>query len=538
LDLRWDAGTYYVLGTSLAQGQGYRLLSEPGSIEAIQYPPLLPLFVAAHQWILGTSDPIIVGGWLRISFALLSLTCLLASYLLLEQFLPIGYACLAAVACHLGLWWMFLSDVLFPELPFGLVIVLFVLCNNARPSRVYSIPAGACAIAAYLLRTTGLALFVGWIGYSLVRKEFKQAALRAIVALIPILSWNAYIAHVQASPAYQHPAYPYQRADYLFSNVSYASNLSLRDPLDPGLGKASFRDLLARVVPNSINVPHSLGEAVSTDRGRWRFFVIDRFVGAHAVIADWVNDAILFLLGGLLFAGVAVQLSQRQWLVSFLILSYCGIVCVTPWPQQWPRYWAPLTPLLLLAMMQALLALRDRGCARLPSPAAVIIRLLPAAALSMILILASLSLWHAYATLRGEVTHRDRHGQPVHFSLFHYDQAQRELDDALEWLRARARPTDVVAVSMPHWAYLVTGMKTVMPPFESDSTREQALLDAVPVRYVVIDRTTNDLAKAIRRFTLPALLNATRRWAPIYFDRSGSTTVYVRVPEPGAETVR
>ena len=32
IDLRWDGGTYYVLGTSLAQGRGYRLLDEPGEI--------------------------------------------------------------------------------------------------------------------------------------------------------------------------------------------------------------------------------------------------------------------------------------------------------------------------------------------------------------------------------------------------------------------------------------------------------------------------------------------------------------------------
>ena len=30
LDLRYDAGVYYILGTSLAEGRGYRLLSEPG----------------------------------------------------------------------------------------------------------------------------------------------------------------------------------------------------------------------------------------------------------------------------------------------------------------------------------------------------------------------------------------------------------------------------------------------------------------------------------------------------------------------------
>jgi hypothetical protein len=61
VDLRWDAAIYYTLGTSIAQGHGYRLLNEPGAIEAIQYPPLLPVMVALHQLILGTDDPDVVG---------------------------------------------------------------------------------------------------------------------------------------------------------------------------------------------------------------------------------------------------------------------------------------------------------------------------------------------------------------------------------------------------------------------------------------------------------------------------------------------
>ena len=42
IDLRYDAGVYYLLGTSLAAGHGYRIPSEPGSPQALQYPPLLP----------------------------------------------------------------------------------------------------------------------------------------------------------------------------------------------------------------------------------------------------------------------------------------------------------------------------------------------------------------------------------------------------------------------------------------------------------------------------------------------------------------
>lgn len=34
IDLRWDGGVYDVPGPSLAEGKGYRLLNEPGEIQA------------------------------------------------------------------------------------------------------------------------------------------------------------------------------------------------------------------------------------------------------------------------------------------------------------------------------------------------------------------------------------------------------------------------------------------------------------------------------------------------------------------------
>jgi hypothetical protein len=66
IDLRWDASVYYILGTSLAEGRGYRLLNEPGAIEAVQYPPLLPLIVAAQERVVGTSDYLLVASRLRL----------------------------------------------------------------------------------------------------------------------------------------------------------------------------------------------------------------------------------------------------------------------------------------------------------------------------------------------------------------------------------------------------------------------------------------------------------------------------------------
>ena len=124
--LRYDASTYYNLGTSLAEGKGYRLLNEPGEIEATQYPPLLPIIVAAHQRILGTDDVIVVGHWLRITFFLVYIACALAVYFLLKKHLPILYAFLGTLVTVLSLYTYLMSNQLTPEYLFGLTTTLFL----------------------------------------------------------------------------------------------------------------------------------------------------------------------------------------------------------------------------------------------------------------------------------------------------------------------------------------------------------------------------------------------------------------------------
>ena len=136
IDLRWDGGVYYLLGTSLAEGHGYRIPSEPGSPEALQYPPLLPAVVALHQWALGTTNPDVVAPWLRKSYAGLFVVYALAILGLARKYLRSGFAVMATALCLCQVMTVFLSDLLFAELPFALVSVIFVLVtlngNSAR----------------------------------------------------------------------------------------------------------------------------------------------------------------------------------------------------------------------------------------------------------------------------------------------------------------------------------------------------------------------------------------------------------------------
>src|SRR5262245_24489418 len=129
IDLRWDGGAYYSLGTALAEGKGYRILTEPGDPQSTLHPPLLPALIAGDQLALGASDPAVVGRALRKTYLVLSLLYVVAVYALLRMRLPVGLALCGAVLCALNDHLCFLSDLCYPEVPFGLVSVGCVLAS-------------------------------------------------------------------------------------------------------------------------------------------------------------------------------------------------------------------------------------------------------------------------------------------------------------------------------------------------------------------------------------------------------------------------
>jgi hypothetical protein len=537
LDLRWDGGVYYVLGTALAEGKGYRLLNEPGEIEAVQYPPLFPAIIAAHQLMLGTSDPFIVGPWLRLTFFLISLAYGVCSYLLLRIFLSPWYACGAVLMVLLNLFTNFLSDLCFAEMPFALVSIVFILCNR-QGGRFYPVITAILAMATYLLRTIGIAVLIGWIFEALFRRQYRTTAIRAAIALIPVLAWNGYIYSVESSPSYKESAYLYQRAEYLFYNVSYTKNVSLRDPFSPELGKLSIEDLVKRSMHNLMQVPVSLGEGLSAKLWYWRKFTTTMLEPLYNIRGLWrvpnnAPDVILFALGCLIIAGMFGLFRQGEIFIPVYILLVMVAVCLTPWPEQWPRYLAPIIPLLAVALFRSVVAIGSY--ARIFPRAVKAARLVAGFLIGLVFLFQGLTLYRVYVHEMGQTAYLDRNGHVVTSRLFFYKKGgYRELDAGLDWLMAHAQSSDVVAASMPHWVYLRTGLKSVMPPFERDLETMQTLLDSVPVTYVLVDASSVNFT---RDYTLPLLKRASDRWALVHTvddptpgpDRGGPLEIYRRI---------
>jgi hypothetical protein len=528
LDLRFDAGVYYITGTALAEGKGYRLLNEPGEIEAIQYPPGLPLMVAGFQRVLGTSDPAIIGRWLRITYCALFLLYVPLVYLLACQYLRQPYALLAALGTTISQHTYFLSDLLFAELPFAVAGVGFVLClqSSGKLSRYGG--SSVLAVLAYSLRAAGIALLAAWIAQSLFARRWKEAAFAAAVSLALVVSWQTYVANVKASPEYEHPAYAYQRAPYQFYNVTYFENILLADPFTPQRGLLSAGAMVARVGRNLLYAPLYVGEVVTASHSFWETAVRN---SQHRAGIDVVSPQCvaipIYVAGAVALLGLAILFVRGITFVPLYIAATLAMVSVTPWPEQMMRYLTPMIPFIAIVFGCGVSSVRSWCASR---PGSRVCRGLSLAATGMMVMALGVESANVFQTFR----HRWREGATVVETgertgprLFYYGPKWAAFDRSLVWLQEHAVAGTTLATTHPQRAYMMTGLKAIMPPYESDPAEAQRMLDAVPIEYVVVDNL--DELGAVRDYAARCLATNRTKWREVYVDRSGGTIVYQRL---------
>jgi len=506
LDLRYDAGVYYVLGTSLAEGHGYRLISEPGTPQAIQYPPLLPAIVAAHQRLLGTSDPTRVGSALRWTFAALFVAYVLLVHRVTRRWLTSGWALVATllVTLHLNLLW--LSDLVFADLPFALATVLFLLLAERRAHWSHGLVAGA----AYLVRSTGVAALAAWVAEAALRARGREAMIRIALAALPILAWQLYVGGVQRGIEYREPAYAYQRAPYQQYNVGYAENMAYVDPFAPERGRIDRAGFAARVATNLRALPHALGESVSGG-APWVYALVERLTGAPR---SGIVDRPFALLGVACAVGQGVLLARGALIGPLYWAGSLALMVLTPWPDQFGRYLMPLAPLTALGLVALL------GAVASAWPRPVVRWALAIGLAGMLLFQAALVL----AVFRSE--HRPT--AAGNQRLFFYTEAWRAQDDAIAWLAKAAPPDAVVATSTPFRVYLATGLRAVFPPLESDAAEADRLLASVPVEYLVVDDLQFIHIAITGRYAEPVVRAFPDRWTLVYGTAGSGSRVYRR----------
>lgn len=522
--MSWDASVYYVLGTSLAQGSGYRLLNEPGAIQSVQYPPFMPTVIAFHQKLFGTDDFAVVSSGLKPVWITLHALLSITTFLVLRRWMSLVWAFAATVLCTLNFAVYLHASQCTAELPFALASVAFLAVFRPDGSRLRGVLAAAVVVVAFFSRTIGVALMLAWILDGLLRKQFRLAALRSTLAVACVSLWSGYIYHVEHSAEYARTSYAYQRADYLFYNVTYLQNIRYVDPYRPELGQLTMAGFAERALSNLRAIPMRMGEALTSERGFW-VWQANIFASKFSFpkIDPWITSFMLAAIGLFSMAGLYMLFVAGERLLSlYVLLTVLALCAAAPWPPQHVRYLVPVVPLLMLAC----------GYAISTFLAACTSRRVVHACMQAVACCVFLSLL-AHSCITYYLTHTklfpenpwvyDRQGRPIPYRQI--SQPDRiAMDEAIHWLSGIVRPGDVVAAAMPQWVFLRTGAHAVMPPLEIDTARERALLDSVPVKYLLHESPSF----VPWRYVDSMLQSYPQEWRLVYTASGGLARVYER----------
>ena len=348
IDLRWDGGAYYILGTSLARGDGYRLRSEPGDLPSSLHPPLVPAIVALHQFALQTADPVVVGRALRVTLALCSAAYAIAVFLLLSASLPLALCRRPSRSSASSSRSTSTSRT--PSTPKGCSAssrCSSSSCARWRRDALGFVLCGVCAVLAYEARTAGIALLAAWVVDHALRKEDRRALVALVVSAVVVTSWNGWIKAVESSPEYRQPGV--RLPDGGLALLQRQLRAQSADVLRSLVSRARAADA-ERLRPPGDGEPQRSCRRTSARRSA----------------AGGRRDELAIPLGALVLGGLLLLARREYALVVYVALSFAAI-CATPFQTQFVRYLLPLYPFLALAMFEFLAWVTARVRLRWPA---------------------------------------------------------------------------------------------------------------------------------------------------------------------------
>jgi hypothetical protein len=146
-------------------------------------------------------------------------------------------------------------------------------------------------------------------------------------------------------------------------------------------------------------------------------------------------------------------------------------------------------------------------------------------AITVILLLQLVTFKHVYLNLFEPIEYFDRNGKHIKQRMFFEIDSFQAFNLCVNYVSQNAQPNNVVAAGTPHWIYLRTGLKAVMPPFEIDPARAHEHLDSVPVTYLI---TGKDVIGS-ERYTFPVVERFSGEWKRVYTAPESEWAVYQRV---------
>lgn len=425
-----DDGIYFSTAKALAEGQGYRLISFPGTPAQMKYPILYP-YVLSWVWKLDPNFPDNLKPAIRMT-EFFGCWSLVAAFLLLRKLgisEPAGLFLTAL--CAFQPIFLNLSGFILSDVPFmALLLTTLVLADAAARSGArlpVVLATGAVAGLSVGLRTIGVMVVAGVFLLALRRRAFREAFLLAAVAgtAIVIESWPTLFHRIAATPSIGSAAEPgwNQVLAYYTGYVGFVWRM----------GVPSVRALIALV-------QFSLGSLVTAP-------------GPILVEGFWDSRTrMTMLLSVPIWLGILRQMRRPEWQATGYVLAlYCGLLIFwLPLPE---RLLLPFIPVFFAALWLEMPRLWAMCRENLRSGAALWQRALAAVVAGIFISLAGFGAWNYLI----------RFPRDLQLASDAQAHALEEKKQAYEWIRENAGPNDRITTWEDGLMYLYTGRQGLRP---------------------------------------------------------------------------
>ena len=412
-----DDGIYLVTAKSLAEGDGYRILSLPSEAAQTKYPFLFPVALAA-VWKLLPDFPANLPALRLLTLFWAAVWCRFA-YLVIRREAGSVTASTVVVLTLCSPWVLFLattplSETMFAALLWGSLFELskYESETDEAAGKRWLLLAALLAGAATVTRVLGATLIGAVLITLLARRRARHASLFAGVSGILVLPWIGWTLFAAGSGADGY----YSAANYSSWNV--VTNF-------PWVEKATV-------------LGHNLLLFLLTPGYLFGLF-------------DPRTIPLMLVIGALVLIGLIARLRAGPGILEVFFGTYVLALLIWPWPPI--RFLAPLYPLLLLFAWHGVLTI-----SRLPHGSGTRLIVLQRVTAGFAILLAATNLAATGTSVAGS-------GMIVPAPQCQDDWA--EFEQVIAWIEENTPPDAVLASNLDPLLFLYTGRKAVRP-FEAN----------------------------------------------------------------------
>ncbi|MBW3015169.1 glycosyltransferase family 39 protein [Candidatus Woesearchaeota archaeon] len=404
-----DDSFYLILAESIASGNAYREINHPDNILHAKYPPVFPLILSFGLMLFNEI------WFLKLISLVFGLGCLVMVYLLYRKSKVRDWVLLLmAFSPYMVIY----SSGLFSDVVY-LFISLVALYFGVRRRSLFMIVFG---LVAYYTRNIGVVLIGGGLVWLMLNRKVKEVFVSGFLFVIGVFPWLKYSSVVKSSHA-----------------TNYATEILLKNPYAPELGRIGVWDLIVRVfgnlwvyvsnlIPSLVVFPvFYLGQVIEIGRLEWLIALVGLVI------------TLVMMLG---------FFKQRLGIIEIYVILYFGLLLVWPWTEA-GRFLVGVMPFLLYYFVVGLRSLVSKRMFKLVLMVFIMLNLIG-------------SVGYVY---------REHTYEPEEFKEFYSAIVSIE--------------SGVVMSRKPEIVYTFSGLKGIAYPYSSD---EMLMLEEISkVDYVIID---------------------------------------------------